>query len=129
MDYFFYQVGGVNGYDSLGHYLRAALIVNQCSNYATQPVSGCSANFTGASSTSAQAAAAASGDPTIVNTARALAGKKYKKVQPTPIGRLLRAAAKSARAARSPVPTPTPAPAANPSRTDALLDYLFGGEG
>ncbi len=31
MDYLFYQVAAINGFDSFGHYLRAGLIVNQCS--------------------------------------------------------------------------------------------------
>ena len=46
MDYIFYQVAAINGFDSFGHYLRAGLIVNQCSTYAVQPTFGCSANFT-----------------------------------------------------------------------------------
>ena len=45
MDFIFYSVGAVNGFDALGHYLRAGLIVNQCTSYATAPVPGCSANF------------------------------------------------------------------------------------
>ena len=31
MDYLFFQAAAVNGFDSFGHYLRAALLVNQCS--------------------------------------------------------------------------------------------------
>jgi ABC-type transporter Mla subunit MlaD len=130
MDYVFFQAGGINGFDSLGHYLRAALLVNQCSNYSLQSVFGCSAKFTGASATSAEAAAAASGDETLVRTARALAGKPIKPVKPAKIPRRVKTA---------PTPTPTPAPgatatpAATPapsqSKTDTLLDYLFGGDG
>jgi len=45
MDYLFYQVAAINGFDAFGHYLRAALIVNLCSTYSTTPVGGCSANF------------------------------------------------------------------------------------
>ena len=45
MDFLFYGVAAINGYDAYGHYLRASLIVNQCSNYAVAPVAGCSANF------------------------------------------------------------------------------------
>ena len=45
MDFLFYGVAAINGYDAYGHYLRASLIVNQCSNYAVVPVAGCSANF------------------------------------------------------------------------------------
>ena len=32
MDFLFYQVAAINGFDSLGHYLRAGLIVNTCSH-------------------------------------------------------------------------------------------------
>ena len=43
LDYVFYQVAAVNGFDSFGHYLRARLILNTCSRYYTAPVDGCSA--------------------------------------------------------------------------------------
>ena len=45
MDYIFYQAAAVNGFDAVGHYLRAGLMVNQCATYAVEPVAGCSANF------------------------------------------------------------------------------------
>jgi virulence factor Mce-like protein len=45
-DYLFFQTLAVNGFDSLGHYLRAGLIVNLCSLYATTPGPGCNSNFT-----------------------------------------------------------------------------------
>jgi phospholipid/cholesterol/gamma-HCH transport system substrate-binding protein len=133
MDYVFYQVSAINGFDSFGHYLRAGLIVNQCANYAVSPVFGCSANFIQAGATSARAAAAASGDRSLVRTAKALSGK--------PVKALRRQAAKPRRRtpvhetpkAAQPQATPTPAPAATPapqaqSRTATLLDYLFGGD-
>jgi virulence factor Mce-like protein len=53
MDYIFYQVAAINGFDSFGHYLRAGLIVNACSTYATQPSFGCSANFSSGGATAA----------------------------------------------------------------------------
>ena len=40
MDYIFYQVAAINGFDSFGHYLRAGLIVNQCSTYAADAGAG-----------------------------------------------------------------------------------------
>ncbi|HEV3228216.1 MAG TPA: MlaD family protein [Solirubrobacteraceae bacterium] len=46
LDYVFYQVSAINGFDSFGHYLRAALLINLCSTYTvmnTDPT--CSANF------------------------------------------------------------------------------------
>jgi phospholipid/cholesterol/gamma-HCH transport system substrate-binding protein len=125
MDYVFFQVGGINGFDSFGHYLRAALTVNQCSNYATTPVFGCSANFQAANATSALKAARASGDTTLVDTARALAGKKVKKVARKPVDKAVKAPQTPAA-----TPTPTPTPAPTPAdKTDTLLDYLFGGDG
>ena len=45
MDYIFYQAAAVNGFDAVGHYLRAGLIVNQCATYAQTQVAGCSAKF------------------------------------------------------------------------------------
>jgi ABC-type transporter Mla subunit MlaD len=52
MDYLFFQTTAVNGFDSVGHYLRAALIANLCTNYAIDPVAGCPANFAGGGSSS-----------------------------------------------------------------------------
>ena len=45
MDYVFFTMLGVNGFDGVSHYLRAALITNLCSSYAIEPVNGCNANF------------------------------------------------------------------------------------
>jgi virulence factor Mce-like protein len=45
MNYIFFQVTSINGFDGVSHYLRAGLITNLCSSYATQPVPGCNANF------------------------------------------------------------------------------------
>jgi len=77
MDYIFYQVAAINGYDAVGHYLRAELIVNQCATYAIQPVAGCAANFPSATASSSSVASAAnataSDDPVMQRTARALA--------------------------------------------------------
>jgi len=46
MDYVFFQVTGINGFDSLSHYLRAGLIAApSCLQYATQVAFGCEATF------------------------------------------------------------------------------------
>src|SRR4051812_7951788 len=47
MDYLFFQMTSVNGFDGISHYLRAGLLTNLCSTYATDPISGCSANYSG----------------------------------------------------------------------------------
>jgi virulence factor Mce-like protein len=53
-DYLFFQTLAINGFDGLSHYLRAGLIVNLCSLYATQPAAGCSSSFgTGQSASAA----------------------------------------------------------------------------
>ena len=46
LDYLFFQMTAINGYDSIGHYLRAGLLVNLCSTYSATPGAGCNANFT-----------------------------------------------------------------------------------
>jgi hypothetical protein len=81
MDYIFYQVSAINGFDAVGHYLRAELKVNQCATYAIRPVAGCSANFPQGASASSQGSLAgvdtassgtASDDPVLQRTAAAL---------------------------------------------------------
>jgi virulence factor Mce-like protein len=61
LDYIFFQMAAINGFDSVGHYLRAELLLNACSTYAVKPASGCAATFQEASNAgSARAATAAS---------------------------------------------------------------------
>ncbi|MCX6386142.1 MAG: MlaD family protein [Solirubrobacterales bacterium] len=45
MQFLLYTTTTTNGYDQYSHYLRAALLVNLCSDYATSTRGGCSANF------------------------------------------------------------------------------------
>ncbi|HYH90716.1 MAG TPA: MlaD family protein [Solirubrobacteraceae bacterium] len=131
LDYTFYQVAAINGFDSIGHYLRARLILNTCSRYYTEPVEGCSSRFAsaGAQAASATAASAADTDPILRRTTAALQGKDPDSVAPLP--------------ERTTAPRPTPAPkqtapvkrtaarAPQPQQTnanegEAVLDYLFG---
>jgi ABC-type transporter Mla subunit MlaD len=57
-DFFYYGSLSINGFDSLGHYLRAGLITTTCSSYAIEPVgaAACHAFY----NTPSQAAAASS---------------------------------------------------------------------
>ena len=153
MDYIFYQVAAINGFDSFGHYLRAGLIVNQCANYATTRVFGCSANFTDAtaSSSAAQeaqlASAGAPRDPVLRDTAIALAralglelpegvseDEEPERRTRKSVREVVDEAAAAPEATPTPTPVPTaPAPVATPApteqeQTDTLLDYLFGGD-
>jgi virulence factor Mce-like protein len=85
MDYIFFQVTAINGFDGVSHYLRAGLMANLCSAYATVPAGGCNSNFTsGGGSSKVQT----TGDPTLDKLHAALAdasgvkatgGKKAKK--------------------------------------------------
>jgi phospholipid/cholesterol/gamma-HCH transport system substrate-binding protein len=140
MDYIFYQVAAINGFDSFGHYLRAGLIVNQCANYAVQPVFGCSANFPrAASSSSAQAASTgAPRDEAVLRTAAALAKALGLKAPAVPEekkrtrDRSRERTAADEEVAAEPTATPVPAPApqapTEQQKTETLLDYLFGGD-
>lgn len=144
MDYIFFQVAAINGFDSFGHYLRAGLIVNQCANYAVQPTFGCSANFPRpAGATSARAASTgAPRDEVLVRSAQALARALG---LPVPDGpeeepererrpRERTADDQQVAPAATPAPTPAPVPAPEPEapdeqqQTETLLDYLFGGD-
>jgi phospholipid/cholesterol/gamma-HCH transport system substrate-binding protein len=81
LDYVFYQVAAINGYDSIGHYLRAGLIVNLCSTYAIVKTPDCTAHFeqsadATASSSAARSASATSGrSPALVRTDAVLRGQ------------------------------------------------------
>jgi hypothetical protein len=147
MDYIFFQVAAINGFDSFGHYLRAGLIVNQCANYAIQPTFGCSANFPRtANATSAQAASTgAPRDEVLVRSAQALARalglpvpdgpEEETKQERRPRERTV--ADQEVVPDATPAPSATPAPAAAPEpatpdeqeqQQETLLDYLFGGD-
>ena len=58
LDYIFFQVAAINGFDSVGHYLRAGLLVNACSVYAITSSPDCSANFQDQGTGSASGASA-----------------------------------------------------------------------
>jgi ABC-type transporter Mla subunit MlaD len=148
MDYIFYQVAAINGFDSFGHYLRAGLIVNQCSTYAITPGFGCTANFPRTASATAASASASNAprDAVLARTAQTLAEAlglaepkpvksettKKKKTRKTRKQRARSEATPEAAPApqATPAPTVTPAPQqGSPSQTDTLLDYLFGDDG
>ncbi len=57
LDFVFYSMTAINGFDDIGHYLRAALVVNLCTPYTAEPAGGCNANFTVTKATSSGASA------------------------------------------------------------------------
>ena len=144
MDYIFFQATSINGYDSVSHFLRAALIVNVCSQYATAPVGGCSANFeTAAAAPSASASsriarltdAVLRGDLVPGKKERRAARKEYRELQKAAAERKRKPAVPAAApAAAEPAGAPEPEPSATGSApsdpsVEGLLDYLFGSEG
>jgi ABC-type transporter Mla subunit MlaD len=132
MDYLFYQVAAINGFDAFGHYLRAGLIVNTCSTYSIRPLPGCSANFLPASASTASAASAQPRDQVLLRTAQALrealAGTKKQKAKSTDRARRAPLTLPAAPAPSQPL-VPAPKRAPNNGEGDPLLDYLFGGDG
>jgi hypothetical protein len=51
-----------NGFDSLGHFVRAEPLISSCTAYVHSPLPGCTAKFTGAGSASAAEASAVGAD-------------------------------------------------------------------
>ncbi len=151
MDYLFYQVAAINGFDQFGHYLRASLIVNLCASYAISPSPGCSSNFTDSASgtstklTSAQVAqlkssvAALAGNTPVTAGAAPRAKTPAKPIGlpkislPGRLGQVLQgkkvpqrqaAAAPTAPAVSDPLPSA--ATSQTPDPRQGLLDYLLG---
>jgi ABC-type transporter Mla subunit MlaD len=109
MDYIFYQVAATNGYDSVGHYLRAGLLLNQCSSYSITGSPACSAKFGSNEATEA--------------SARAANAKQRAQLAPA-------ASQPAAPVAGAAASQPAAAPAhADRGAQDALLGYLLGGGG
>jgi phospholipid/cholesterol/gamma-HCH transport system substrate-binding protein len=71
LDFVFLGTGSANGYDALGHFLRAEGVGNTCLTYAIAPVSGCSAKLF--STTGANTASVGSPSTTSLVMARTLA--------------------------------------------------------
>ena len=75
MNYIFFQMTAINGFDEISHYLRASLLVNVCSTYVTQgEAPGCGAHFS-------QTKGVSSSNPT---AALDNGGNAPKEVEPTP---------------------------------------------
>ncbi len=129
MDYIFYQVAAINGFDAFGHYLRAGLIVNTCSTYSIRPIPGCSANFAPAVVVRLGGVGAAARPGAAAHRRGAARGAR--RVQEGPRPRTASAASRSRarpRRRRAPV-VKAPQPAPSDGQADPLLDYLFGGDG
>jgi hypothetical protein len=148
MDYLFYQVAAINGFDADGHYLRAGLILNACSQYAITPLPDCLSKF---SSTSGDASSRAANVPGYADTRRSDSLREldaYFHGKKLDLGKQDTAATStstSATSAQQPAAQPQQqqaapqqqqaAPAQQPTATgpsdpeQSLLDYLLGGDG
>jgi phospholipid/cholesterol/gamma-HCH transport system substrate-binding protein len=73
MDFIFLGAGASNGYDALGHFLRAEIVGNNCVGYKIAPQGGCSANFINQGTTPAGAATATAASTTSLEMQRTLA--------------------------------------------------------
>jgi virulence factor Mce-like protein len=73
LDLIYLGAGSVNGYDALGHFLRAEGVGNTCLTYSIAPSSGCKTGKFVSSSGSSATAAAASAASTSLVMARTLA--------------------------------------------------------
>jgi phospholipid/cholesterol/gamma-HCH transport system substrate-binding protein len=75
MDFLYFSAASTNGYDTLGHYLRAVFVLTSCTTYVTQRVPGCGANFekpvTGADAAVARASSKAK--PTVASVNQEIA--------------------------------------------------------
>jgi phospholipid/cholesterol/gamma-HCH transport system substrate-binding protein len=155
MDYLFYQVAAINGFDSYGHYLRAQLIVNLCSTYSTSNSSACTANFQKPVTRSGPSGADdAIRSPRLVREDRVLRGESVASVlgkgaERTADGGSKTSSKKSSDAIALPpallpgdssgaqstpagkpeakAPGATPQPGSRDDPAGALLDYLLGG--
>jgi ABC-type transporter Mla subunit MlaD len=132
-DLFYYLALATNGFDGLGHYLRAGLVTNVCSSYALEPSPSCRSTFF---DPSADPAAATAGEP--LQAASADVGERSGEGSVAPTGSLLQdllgqggdptigrrreqnleALRERHRQSRSPAI----------EESDPALDYLLGGE-
>jgi phospholipid/cholesterol/gamma-HCH transport system substrate-binding protein len=113
MDFLYFSASSTNGYDSLGHYLRAVFVLTSCTTYAIERTPGCSANFEQPAATAARASAA---------KASSKSGATGAATDPP-------TAAVPVASTTTP-PSVTPPPSATPPSSAAsrtLLDYLLGG--
>jgi len=154
MDYLFFQMTAINGFDSAGHYLRAGLLLNTCSTYATEKTIGCEATFTRAGASLRAPAddqtqalkgdgrrrtASARSDDAPISLPSAVLPGSTPAPTPTPSSGSEPAAGEpepATQTSTTAAPTTTTAPAdpapqsdasATPDPTGRLLDYLLGG--
>jgi phospholipid/cholesterol/gamma-HCH transport system substrate-binding protein len=73
MDFLYYQAAATNGYDTLGHYLRAVFVLTPCTTYSTTRIPNCGANFQQPVASSASVSRASNRIPTVADVNREIA--------------------------------------------------------
>ncbi|HEU4974328.1 MAG TPA: MlaD family protein [Baekduia sp.] len=145
MNYLYYQTAAVNGYDSLGHYLRAVLVIGTCTDPKATPGQGCNGSWAVNQPYNPKAGkASVASTPSVTKATaspRKAAHATHKLALPTVLpGQTARTgsgAANDRATTDSPASTSAPAGTASvvrPPSTDAgtdaadakLLDYLLG---
>jgi phospholipid/cholesterol/gamma-HCH transport system substrate-binding protein len=114
MDYIYFQVQAINGFDTFGHFLRAGLVVNTCSTYSTTPNSECLSKFI--NDTRRSAGTGATGDPVLDRTAAVLAGASAAEVLNAEKRKQIRRQVQR-----------NLAKIKQPETSTDLMDFLFGG--
>jgi ABC-type transporter Mla subunit MlaD len=71
LDFIFLGAGFTNGYDSLGHFLRAETVANVCLTYAIAPAPGCSAKLFNTRGLSTESGEGSGSEGTVARTAAA----------------------------------------------------------
>ena len=143
MDLLYFSALSINGFDGVGHYLRAALLVNTCTDYAILPVAGCESHF---SDTKAIGPGAAQASDTPIGDAVAAfrsaktpltaeaslpEGSSVSRVESLARGVLGAGAGSSPEGRRNVERIQAGAKAESPAleaQGDPMLDYLLGGE-
>jgi len=143
MDWIYYQVAAINGYDEDGHYLRAGLLLNQCSAYSITFAAACSAKFAPTESTQASVRSTSAGSNGYVDDPRRSDGLReldaYMHGVKLDVGSGAAASGSGAAAASGPAAasaqpaqaaasgSAAPTGSAPSGPQAALLDYLLGG--
>ncbi|HEY6780832.1 MAG TPA: MlaD family protein [Thermoleophilaceae bacterium] len=126
MDVIYYATLATNGFDSIGHYLRAGLVTNTCSNYTLTVSAGCNATFYDSSSGSSATAARNAPEPRGVGASSAPASSPLLQQLLGSDETAAQADERERNLTRLRQRTAQPSPALGPA--DPALDYLLGGE-
>ena len=130
-DFLYYLALNINGFDDIGHYLRAGLVTNSCSIYATGATLGCNANFYDPFA-AGPASLAARNAPAPASAAKGSGGGSVAP-QGGVLGPLLGPAQDPAQARRrrqalERLRERAMRPSAGPGETEPALEYLLGDE-